>query len=620
MSDVILEQIDSVGKTGRELVDYAFSLVDSMTDFDEIIQCLLAKVGEQYDLDGIVIKEIFEQFTVLKCTYEWSRSGVCEMIGLERRFLEKVYPQWVKQYETQPNGVYIYHKGKGELISSLSKGDAVQTFLQVPMYSGGKLIGCVDFTDFRNDREWSESDIDTLKTVGRLISSYFFGMRELSKTREKVRELVMYDPITQLPYFEEFREIVRNNMKNDDDKPLAIICADLTNFKYFNERYGYETGDKILALFARCIYSFFKHTVSCCREYSDNFCAAIRLWSDTDEQGVIKTFEGFAAYFIGRSIEEVADSNIVINFGVCCLDKGDNDFDEAVSNANAARKIARDRVSTGFGKIAVFNRSMIEDRSRDFNMIGQLPAALGNNEFKVYYQPKVNCADRKIHGAEALVRWIKSDGKFVFPDNFIPAFEKDGCIVKVDYFVYETVFKYLRERIDAGLKVVKISMNVSRVHLFSRAFVSYIDLLLQRYRVPVEYLEFELTESIYIEDLPAVMYTVEHLRRKGISVSIDDFGSGYSSLDILTELPANVLKLDKVFMKDVLRDSDKIIISTIIDMSKKLGLEVLCEGVEKEEQCEFLTSACCDIMQGYLFSKPVDVETFNKYLDKDERM
>ncbi|MCR5330499.1 MAG: EAL domain-containing protein, partial [Lachnospiraceae bacterium] len=272
-----------------------------------------------------------------------------------------------------------------------------------------------------------------------------------------------------------------------------------------------------------------------------------------------------------------------------------------------------------YGKVALFDRSMLSSTARELELIGRVDDALSLGEFVMFLQPKVRCRDFRIIGAEALVRWRRPDGGYNYPDSFIPAFERDGCIIKIDYFIYDQVMKYIRSRLDAGLECIPISMNVSRVHLFSRNLITYIGELMEKYRIPPQYLEFELTESMYIEDLPTIMYTIDKLKDMGVGISIDDFGSGYSSLDILTSLQVDVLKLDKVFMKEDLSNSDRIIIGAIIDMARRLGLTVLCEGVETDIQRQFLNDAGCEYMQGYLFSKPVEAEEFDRMFEDNRR-
>ena len=242
--------------------------------------------------------------------------------------------------------------------------------------------------------------------------------------------------------------------------------------------------------------------------------------------------------------------------------------------------------------------------------------AFRNREFVVYMQPKIDLKQHSIIGAEALIRWIKPDGTMIFPNDFIPVFEKNKSITLLDYFVYDEVCKYLASRLKMRERVVNVSMNVSRIHLQSiDEMVSYVKSLLQRYEIPPEYLEFELTETISTEKVEDTVELLNKLRELGVKVSMDDFGSGYSSLNVLTKLPLDILKLDKEFLRDFDTDSDeKIIIPSIIDMAKKLKLEVVCEGVETREQVEFLRDVDCDIAQGYYYSKPVPLDVFSAML------
>ena len=207
----------------------------------------------------------------------------------------------------------------------------------------------------------------------------------------------------------------------------------------------------------------------------------------------------------------------------------------------------------------------------------------------------------------------------IFPNDFIPVFEKNKTITLLDYFVYDEVCKYLAGRMEKGERLISISMNVSRIHLGSiRQMVTYVSGLLKKYNIPPHLLEFELTETVFTEKVDDTVLLMNKLRELGVKVSMDDFGSGYSSLNVLTKLPLDVLKLDKEFLKDFETDSDeKIIIPSIIDMAKKLSLSVVCEGVETKQQVDFLRKVDCDLAQGYYYSRPVPLDVFSKMLDDE---
>ncbi len=247
----------------------------------------------------------------------------------------------------------------------------------------------------------------------------------------------------------------------------------------------------------------------------------------------------------------------------------------------------------------------------------EVTLALKKEEFQVYYQPKVESGSTRVVGAEALVRWKKSNGEFVYPDEFIPALEENGRIVEVDYYVYERVFRSIYERIKKEEPVVPVSLNVSRAHLRTEGIAEYVRKLFEKYPIPHKYIEFELTESMYVEKIDMLLPFVNEFRAKGGKISMDDFGSGYSSLNLLTNLPIDTLKVDRIFLKhDELENQEKTILGCVINMAKKLNLDVLCEGVETWNQSWFLSRMGCDMFQGYLYAKAMPEEEFYNYLEQ----
>ncbi|MBP5599968.1 MAG: EAL domain-containing protein [Lachnospiraceae bacterium] len=311
-------------------------------------------------------------------------------------------------------------------------------------------------------------------------------------------------------------------------------------------------------------------------------------------------------------------NNLSVRTGIYIIPSSNTDVLLSISNANMARKFAK--ASKG-ARCILFNQEMFEKRKRQIEYIQKLDDAIKNEEFYIVLQPKVSGTHNRLEGAEALARWRMKDGREIYPDEFVPAFEKDGSIVKLDFYVYEKVMAYIRKRLDENKKVLPISMNVSRAHMFSDDFVIKFRKLIEKYQVPTQYLELEITESIYLENMSSFNAMIEELRMLGIRISMDDFGSGYSSLNVLNDLKIDLLKIDKIFMKDeTLKESDKTIIRFIIDMAKQLSVRVLCEGVETQSQRSFLNEAGCELHQGYLYSKPVTVSLFDEYLDNEDAL
>lgn len=246
--------------------------------------------------------------------------------------------------------------------------------------------------------------------------------------------------------------------------------------------------------------------------------------------------------------------------------------------------------------------------------------ALEQGEFTVFMQPQVCLADRRLHGAEALIRWQIPDGKMVYPDEFIPLFEQNGFIRELDLFVLDTVCAWIRRRLDEGKKVPPISINQSKALFFQDNYVKTVLGIAERHNVPARLLHVEVTESIAWLDEEAFIRTLEALRRAGIGLSLDDFGKGYSSLAMLHSFGFDTIKLDRAFLApgQEKQRSVWIIISSLVDMARRLGIEILCEGVETEDQLQKLLVSHCKYGQGYLFSPPMNLDAFDAYVDAHE--
>lgn len=436
----------------------------------------------------------------------------------------------------------------------------------------------------------------------------------------KVGDNCMKDVLTGLDQYEVFLDKLEEAIRNANGRRIAIVYTDIKHFKYINDTYGYQMGDSLLKDFVQEIaVPNINYEICMARVYSDNFVSAVWIDSDENNQWSNEEYRDIVHQINGeieqRLREKYMNSRLRLCTGITIIDENtkNKDAETAVSNANLARKVAKEMENDC---CVLFDHSMMEGIRREVEITSYIPKAIANHEFKVYYQPKMETETFKLVGAEALVRWQRPDGKFVYPDEFIPLIERSGQIVDVDYYVYREVFQFLAERIAAGKKVVPISLNVSRVHLNKMHILQYVKELFEEFKIPYELVEFELTESIYLENTEKALQLVDGLHAMGTKVSMDDFGSGYSSLNLLSRLPIDIIKMDKVFLKDHnLHKSDKIIISCVVDMAKKLKITSLCEGVETLEQSDYLKEVGCQILQGYYFSKPIPQEEFEKFLE-----
>lgn len=423
----------------------------------------------------------------------------------------------------------------------------------------------------------------------------------------------MVDKITSLAKYEDFIKSLQNEFTKLNSGAIAIIYEDIKYFKYFNDTYGYKRGDELLKRIAGYTMEKGKHIICGSRVVSDNIVWAVRFEKDCPND-IYKIIAETTANKEKVLREEFDCTRIRLAVGVYLINIESKNVnpETAVSNANLARKKAKE---AGSSSVAFFKEEMANNLNHELDIISSIDKAIETKEFMAYYQPKISSESNKIMGAEALVRWMK-DGKFIFPDQFIPAIERSRQIIEVDYYMYNEVFSFIKSRLDAGLKVVPISLNVSRQHMKHLEIIDFVKGLLEKYKIPTEYLEFELTETVCMEDTKNAMQFIDSFHDMGIKVSMDDFGSGFSSLNLLSEMPLDIIKLDRCFLhSNILQKKEKIVLSNIINMTKELEMTSLCEGVETKQQSDFLKEIGCDIQQGYYFARPLCENDFINLLE-----
>ncbi len=602
------------------LTELAFKLIEESKDTDSAINLLLRQVARQMDLDGICIRKIVDKEKKLVYPYRCIIGNRLPDFGVGVEFDQN---QWDSERERfEQNGGFmcctdtspLTNEKHQELIDTYH----VKAFARSAFYERGEYIGSIDFMDCRKTREWTKEERVTMQTLANVISSYLLKMKAFEDASDTVEKLTGYDTVTDFYKYEKFLSFVEEYFITAPKGKYAVIYMDFSNFKFINEFYGYEVGDKILRDYADAARNYKGIFIAGSRVFSDNIVCLVNMIWDNEEQmrdRLIAEGEKFAQ----KVQNEYLDSNLALNVGVCpfTVDGGEVPFKSIVSNANLARKEAKKPENPN---CVVYSAEMGEKLMKEVSYVNEMESAFENHEFVVYFQPKIDLKNHIITGAEALIRWIKPDGSMIFPNDFIPVFEKNKTITKLDYFVYEEVCKYLAERMKNKERLVCVSMNVSRIHLNTiNRLVSYVEELLKKYQVPPHLLEFELTETVFTDTVDDTVELMSRLRELGVKVSMDDFGSGYSSLNVLAKLPLDVLKLDKEFLKDFETDPDgKIIIPSIIDMAKKLRLCVVCEGVETKQQVEFLRQVDCDLVQGYYYSRPVPQNVFSQMLADDD--
>ncbi len=422
------------------------------------------------------------------------------------------------------------------------------------------------------------------------------------------------DALTGLDSYEEFVPKLQSLIDNLDDKIIAIDYSDIKHFKYFNDTYSYKTGNDLLADYAKLLSSNKESFLYGSRVVSDNM-VTVGLYDIHDEDILHQQICTRNMLIENELRLKYKCNRLRICTGVYFITKANSNIDAetVISNCNLARKIARENNTED--SVVIFREEMSSQINHEIEILSTIDAAITNGELVAYYQPKIDSVTGKVSGAEALVRWKKPDGTIIQPDQFVPIIERSGQIIAVDYFMYREVFKFISQRLQQGLAVVPISINVSRQHFKKLDIINYVKSLLNEYKIPPKYIEFEITETVCMADTAKAMKFIRTFHELGFKVSMDDFGSGYSSLYLLSELPIDIIKMDKCFLQsEELQQKERVIISNIINMTHQLDITTLCEGVETSQQSEFLKSVGCDIQQGFYFSRPVTGEQISNML------
>jgi len=453
---------------------------------------------------------------------------------------------------------------------------------------------------------WTEAELREIRVVGNQI---FMTFSQVSMSGLLSKTLFM-DLKVEIPNITGFMKFVESVYEQGLLPEYDAFYINIHNFKYVNKVLPYGKADEVMKMYARKLADSIGENECVARLGGDNFVALIRkenvarFLENTGRIDIVYVFENQTKNFSFGSTVGGAHLDEVQNPG------------EVMNRISIAYQVARRREH---GDVIYYDDDIYREVMAQKEIIAGFERALKNNEFVAYYQPKVITANKTICGAEALVRWMKPEG-MVPPIQFIPVLEKEGSICLLDFYMLEKVCDMLSRSKKAGIPLTQISVNFSRKHMEDADLVRKIVDVIDSYGIPHEYLEIELTESENYKDYEVMSRIINGLKQEGIGTSIDDFGTGYSSLNMLKMTNADLLKIDKSFIpmdeKRAKEKRDVLMFEYIANMAKDLGFKVIAEGVETEEQYEYLKSTGCDMIQGYYFDKPLPEADFWKRMVK----
>lgn len=435
-------------------------------------------------------------------------------------------------------------------------------------------------------------------------------MRIHTRNQKELMDIAYVDEVTGGYSFAKFFKEAELLLP-ETDKKTAIVSMDIDGFKYFNDMFGYGEGNDLLRYIWQEVKASLNEGEILAHGVADTFIFLLRF--DTREE-LLWRINDLCLHLNNYITKSGQVYKLSLSMGIYEVDGETDDIVSMADRAYIARQTIKNKGDTAW---AFYDGAVRDKLLHEKEIESQMEKALAEGEFIAYYQPKYSTKEQKLIGAEALVRWRRSDGIIVPPYQFVPLFERNGFINKVDRYMFELVCRQQMRWLKQGLIPVPISVNMSRMCLYDPHIVDEYIGVLNGSGLSAAYIKLELTESAFFENISIMNNVIEALHKVGIKVLMDDFGTGYSSMMMLKNVAIDVLKLDKSFVDDIGDDRSEKIISNIIYLAHSLQIEVTAEGVETAAQFEFLKSVGCDYIQGYYFGKPQPAEDFAALLQKE---
>lgn len=446
------------------------------------------------------------------------------------------------------------------------------------------------------------------KEILKLISQVIYNILSRLTLQELIKHVKGTDLMVGLPNLTAFMDFARELIVKGRIDEYESLYLNIRNFKYVNRKLSYRSGNEIMKQYAAHLKEHLDNEEMVARPGGDNFIVLLKKEHTSDFLKFLENVE-VSQKAGGREYKFELKATI----GVTHL-RGVKDAGEVMMRSSVAYQVARDKEGSA---VAYYDEQKYSNIMKQKDISANFDDSLKNEDFVVYYQPKVRTRDSKIGGAEALIRWYFK-GNIVSPGEFIPILEKDGSICRLDFYVLDKVCAFLKKLREEGQDYLKISVNFSRCHMENKHLAEDIVAVIDKHGVPHKYIEVELTESEDFKDYEEISKLVNKLKQYDIATSIDDFGTGYSSLNMLRLAEIDLLKIDRSFVQMdeefERKFRDIVMLKNIVRMAKELGIQIVAEGVETKEQYEYLSTTGCDMMQGYYFDKPLPENEFIKRL------
>lgn len=561
-------------------------------DLEEEINNVIKKTVNHFKIDRITISD-----PNLNILFQYSRDNQLLDHGYEL-FNDETYRALFKTDNMLQITDIVQLRTNNPHITEYYSNKHIKSLVQIILYNNANISGYISFDMYLERRAWMPEELMYFNIISKIISGFFYKFR----IERRLKDVSEVDTLTRLLVPAHFKELVLQRIK--DDFKGFLMAFDIVKFRLLNEYKGYDFGSSILKEIAEKITSVSQSDLLC-RLHDDVFVIYSKF---VDENAMQKKYE-----LVKHIVDSIGITNkisISIAQGAVVFTSEEGiDFQALIDRALEAKKFSKDN---DIHKLVIYDNKLHEQGIIKQNIEAKMGKALKNKEFEVYLQPCYELKTNTISSFEALVRWNSSDG-ILSPADFIPLFEQNGFIIKMDFYVYEVVCQTLARWKSEGHPLKRISVNVSRRHINDKDFVNKLNSLLKKYDIDKKYFGIEITESLFMENENDVFALVDVLANEGYQIYMDDFGVAYSTLNLLSRVHVDVIKLDRGFIRNDFRSQrETIVIRNIIQMARELGINVLSEGIETKKQALELRDLNCDYAQGYYYQKPMPISEIEK--------
>ncbi len=601
----------------NDLISTAFEIFEKTSRFEDAIDLFLKVVGIRLQLDRITILSTNIKERRHTKLFQWLAPKASSALADTVSFTKEDFLTLFQSYDE--NGIAVLQHDNLSMYSPAAQAQLMQggvkTAVYTAIYNEGEYQGAVAYIVCGSKRFWTTQSRRELGELTKIITAYL--TRHLAANAIDGGRITApdFDRLTGLLSFTRFREEVEHKIVSGYAEGYQIIYCDFENFKYFNEVYGYATGDKVLKEFSDLLVEAVKTKGESYhgRIVGDQFCLYLRHTPQGPDDSVARFAAAFGQAFSQRQALLYPEAHLRVRFGIYAVEPTCLSASSAIDKANFARKQI---LSDARELVRLYDKETAQRQTLTNELMNGLIRAMEHHEFKLYLQPKFSLADLTVIGAEALVRWEMPDGTILYPDQFIPILENSGRIVELDLYMLEQVAAFLERNAKAGRKLIPIAVNASVLLAKDLRNAETYSKILADHHINAALLEIELTETAAVSEFDCVKRLFACFQEKNMQTSLDDFGAGYSLLNSVVDIPINTVKLDRSFLTRCTTNQRGLyFLQEIVNMVKGLGYQVICEGIETKDQVDLMRSLGCDAAQGFWFSKAISTEAFEqKYM------